>query len=98
MSGPHTVHLVMSEGSVRFWELATLFRDVLGCPAALYLDGIVSGLRAEGLPESMGVTSRYGGILAVTAPLVPSPDPGAVGPDRPPATPSGPQPTPGDTE
>lgn len=65
----HTVHLVISEGGVRFHDLATLFRDELGCADALYLDGLVSTLRAPGLPEP--VERRYGGILAVTVPTGP---------------------------
>ncbi len=38
------VHLVISEEPVRFHELATLYRDVLGVRDALYLDGTVSRL------------------------------------------------------
>lgn len=39
---PHTVVFAISEGGTRFVELATLFRDALGCGDALYLDGVIS--------------------------------------------------------
>lgn len=70
VSDAHTVHLVISDGVVRFWDLATLFRDVLGCTDALYLDGVISALRAEGLPAHLQVSGRYGGMLVVSAPIV----------------------------
>lgn len=34
----------ISEGDVRFYDFATLFRDVLGCDNALFLDGTISAL------------------------------------------------------
>ena len=40
------VIFVISESPVNFYEFATLFRDVLHCPDALYLDGTVSSLYA----------------------------------------------------
>lgn len=36
------VHFVVSESRVRFHDFAQLFRDVLDCPNALYLDGTIS--------------------------------------------------------
>ncbi|WP_298259833.1 phosphodiester glycosidase family protein [uncultured Litoreibacter sp.] len=43
-------HFVVSNGFVRFHDMATLFRDVLDSPNALFLDGTVSRLHstAEG--------------------------------------------------
>jgi uncharacterized protein YigE (DUF2233 family) len=42
----HTVVFAISEEPVTFYEFATLFRDRLGCPNALFLDGSVSSLYA----------------------------------------------------
>lgn len=42
VADPHTLHFAISEGPVRFHELATLFRDGLHAPDALYLDGVIS--------------------------------------------------------
>jgi len=67
VSDAHTVHLVFSEGSVRFHDFATLFRDVLGCTDALYLDGVISGLWAEGFPEDQQ-RQKYAGFLVVSTP------------------------------
>jgi uncharacterized protein YigE (DUF2233 family) len=39
-----TVILAISEGNVRFYNFATLFRDALGCRNALFLDGTISAL------------------------------------------------------
>ena len=41
---PHTAFFVISEEAVSFGRFARLFRDALGCPDALYLDGTVSSL------------------------------------------------------
>lgn len=41
-----TVHMVISEMPVRFYDFARLFRDRLGCRNALYLDGTISSLYA----------------------------------------------------
>ena len=38
------VHLAISEAPVRFYDFATLYRDILGCGNALYLDGTISSL------------------------------------------------------
>lgn len=64
VSDPWTVHLVVSEGPVRFHDLATLFRDALRCDDALYLDGTISGLWAPGLPE-VPEHVAYAGFLVV---------------------------------
>ena len=42
------VHFALSHGAVNFWTFATLFRDHLATPNALFLDGTVSALRARG--------------------------------------------------
>ena len=57
-----SVWLVISREPVRFHDLATLFRDGLGCPDALYLDGTVSEL-ATG-PAHRG--RRFSGALVVS--------------------------------
>ena len=63
-SDDHTVHLVLSEEPVRFWVLATLFRDVLGCRDALYLDGHISGMWGPSLPP-WDRTRAFAGFLVV---------------------------------
>ncbi|MGB7125494.1 MAG: phosphodiester glycosidase family protein [Methylovirgula sp.] len=45
----HIVVFAISEDPVTFYEFATLFRDQLGCPDALFLDGSVSSLYAPEL-------------------------------------------------
>lgn len=42
------VHMVISETPVRFYDFALLFRDLLGCRNALYLDGTISSLYDAG--------------------------------------------------
>jgi uncharacterized protein YigE (DUF2233 family) len=64
----HTVHIAISEDAVRFWELATLFRDVLGCRDALYLDGVISRMDDDAHPPPEPDTQIFGGLLAVTVP------------------------------
>ena len=43
------VLLVISDEPVTFYELATFFRETLGCRDALYLDGAISSLYSEKL-------------------------------------------------
>lgn len=38
------VHFAISDNTVRFYDFATLFRDVLDSPNALYLDGTISSV------------------------------------------------------
>jgi uncharacterized protein YigE (DUF2233 family) len=38
------VHFAISENTVRFYDFATLFRDALDAPNALYLDGTISSV------------------------------------------------------
>ena len=46
---PGVAAFVISEDAVNFYEFATFFRDKLGCPDALYFDGVVSSLYAPAL-------------------------------------------------
>ena len=67
VSSPGTAIFAISEEPVNFFEFATLFRDKLHCPDALFLDGTVSSLYAEPLKRNdfrmelgpmIGVTTR----------------------------------------
>ncbi|MDN4483896.1 phosphodiester glycosidase family protein [Demequina lignilytica] len=60
-----TVHLALSLGFVNLWDFATLFRDVLGCDDALYLDGQISQLWITGAPEPTPYLGPYAGVIAV---------------------------------
>ena len=51
---PHTLIFAISEGAVNFHSFARLFRDHLGCPNALFLDGSISSLHARDLSRSDG--------------------------------------------
>lgn len=44
VSGDGMVHFAISENAVRFYDFATLFRDRLHAPNALYLDGSISSI------------------------------------------------------
>lgn len=46
---PHTVVFAISRDAVTFHQFASLFRDRLGCPNALFLDGSISSLYAPDL-------------------------------------------------
>ncbi|MBL8917336.1 MAG: phosphodiester glycosidase family protein [Myxococcaceae bacterium] len=61
-----TVVFVISRDLVTLYDFAVLFRDQLGCPDALYLDGIISGQWTEGL-ELDADTGPFAGILTATA-------------------------------
>ena len=61
-----TVHLVISNGAVNFYDFATFFRDTLGSPNALYLDGGISRLYAPHLDR--WDDGDFAAILAVLAP------------------------------
>ena len=52
VSGAGKVLFAISEEPVNLSEFALLFRDVLGCPNALYLDGVISSLHAPALKRS----------------------------------------------
>lgn len=72
-SDPSTVHMVISEASVRFWDFATLMRDELGCTDALFLDGVVSAMRHE--KRKAPDHGHFGAILAVSRPVATPVDP-----------------------
>ncbi len=63
---PGKALFVISESPVSFYEFATFFRDQLGCPDALYLDGTVSSLHAPALGRS-DARASLGPIVAVTS-------------------------------
>lgn len=52
VSSANKVIFVISEGPVNFHDFATLFRDALKCPNALFLDGTVSSLHSAALGRS----------------------------------------------
>jgi uncharacterized protein YigE (DUF2233 family) len=56
---------VYSHLPVNFWDFATLFRDRLGCPDALYLDGAISGMRCPQASAHFEGSGSFAGILAV---------------------------------
>lgn len=60
-----TIVLAITNGAVNFHDFATLFRDRLGCPNALYLDGAISTLHAPSLGRFERTRRRYAGIMAV---------------------------------
>jgi uncharacterized protein YigE (DUF2233 family) len=51
----HIVVFAISNDLVTFYQFASLFRDALKCPNALYLDGSVSSLYAPGLGRADGL-------------------------------------------
>ncbi len=58
-----SVHLVIAQSWVSFYEFATFFKDVLHCPNALYLDGNISGLF---VPNSgFDSVGDYAGIIGI---------------------------------
>jgi len=61
------VHFAISNGFVRFHDFATLFRDDLDTPNALFLDGTISRLHAPSLNRS-DPGARMGPILAEVLP------------------------------
>ena len=64
---PHTAVFTVSEEPVNFYSFARFFSDRLGCRNALYLDGSISQLYADGdyygAPDFM--VKPYAGIFAV---------------------------------
>jgi uncharacterized protein YigE (DUF2233 family) len=59
-----TVVLAVSRGTVSFGTFARLFRDALGCPNALFLDGAVSALEGPAGPI-VGGTFPAGPVIVV---------------------------------
>jgi uncharacterized protein YigE (DUF2233 family) len=66
VDGKGRVELVISDEPVSFWELATLFRDVLGCADALYFDGTVSSVSGPAVGRSVQ-RADLGPIIVVVA-------------------------------
>jgi len=62
---PDIAIFAISEAPVNFYEFATLFRDVLHCQNALFLDGTVSSLYSTALKRS-DLRMDLGPIVAVT--------------------------------
>ncbi len=65
----HTVVFALSMQPVSFFRFAMLFRDRLGCPDALYLDGTVSAMDVPALRLDSQVWP-LGPMLAVSAPAL----------------------------
>ena len=67
VSDDRTAWFAISEGGVSFGKFARLFRDALGCPDALFLDGSVSSLwhPAEGRQDDV---AELGPMIVVTRP------------------------------
>lgn len=59
------VRFVVSAGPVNFYSFAIFFRDVLGCPDALYLDGSIS---AYATPDANTQLVDFAGIWTVSRP------------------------------
>lgn len=60
------VVFAISDEPVNLHDFATLFRDALHCPDALYLDGTISELWARGLPLERVGRREFAGIVTVT--------------------------------
>ena len=59
------VRFVISDAPVTFHAFALFFRDRLGCPDALYLDGTISGLHAPDLGRSDFLRPAMGPIVGL---------------------------------
>lgn len=63
----NTVVLAISRDDVNLWTFATLFRDELKCPDALYLDGFISALwAADSGREADLQKGPFAGVLTAT--------------------------------
>jgi uncharacterized protein YigE (DUF2233 family) len=60
----HTVIFAISNEPVNFWDFAHLFRDVLRCKNALYLDGAISKFYLPGTKFAEG--EAFGVLIGVT--------------------------------
>ena len=77
-SDGHTVHFALSADPVRFHDFATLFKEVLDCTDALYLDGLVSMMAFLDTPPET-TPGTFSGLLLVSGPRnVPRDVPSAV--------------------
>ena len=65
---PDVALFAISDAPVNFHEFATMFRDVLHCPDALFLDGTVSSLHAPKLKRS-DFRIDLGPFIGVTEPV-----------------------------
>jgi uncharacterized protein YigE (DUF2233 family) len=66
VQSPNTAVFAISNEPVTFYEFASLFRDVLNCPNALFLDGSISSLYAPQLSRKDGLLP-IGPIIGVVA-------------------------------
>jgi len=62
---PELAVFAISDEPVNLYEFATLFRDVLGCPDALYLDGLISSLHSTHLKRSDN-KAKLGPIIGIS--------------------------------
>ncbi|NNE92390.1 MAG: hypothetical protein HKN23_12140, partial [Verrucomicrobiales bacterium] len=65
-----TVVLVCSDrtpgkGQINLYGFAELFRDKLGCPSALYLDGDISDVFIRGVTGPVPDTNWFAGVLGI---------------------------------
>ena len=65
LSSPEVAVFAISEAPVSFYEFATLFRDVLHCADALYLDGAICSLHSIQLKRS-DHKAELGPIIGIT--------------------------------
>lgn len=64
--GKHVV-IVISRDDVNLWTFASLFRDELKCPDALYLDGVISALWADGAGRDADLEKGpFAGVLTAS--------------------------------
>jgi uncharacterized protein YigE (DUF2233 family) len=66
----HVAVFAISRDEVDFHTIATLFRDVLGCRDALFLDGAISRMYVPALPR-LDMDGDFAGILAVSTAAAP---------------------------
>jgi uncharacterized protein YigE (DUF2233 family) len=59
-----TIVFAMAHDPVNLYTFATIFRDALRCPDALYLDGAISQFYVA--PDTPDTTGQFAGIIAVT--------------------------------
>jgi len=62
---PELAVFAISEEPINLYEFATLFRDVLGCSDALYLDGLISSLHSTHLKRS-DAKANLGPIIGIS--------------------------------
>lgn len=67
VAADHRSVFAISREPVTFHAFATLFRDRLDCPDALYLDGVISRFYLASTAHADASDEEFAGILAVTA-------------------------------